>query len=365
MSETRSSEMVTPGLSDDHCWHAVCDNDPAADALFVYAVRTTGVFCRPSCSSRRPRRANVLFFNTAAAAVAAGFRACKRCRPDTTRLVPPTVQARMTRACRLLESAENSPTMTSLARQVHLSPFHFQRLFKNTIGLTPHQYAQARRGENLRNALANGDRVTDAMSNNNIYSSGHFHAVAKHALGMSPRQYRAGGPGKTIRFALGECALGALLVAGTERGICAIELGENAAEMLETFQARFSQATLVGDDAAFQQHVARVAAFVARPAEDLALPLDLQGTVFQRRVWQALCDIPPGETATYAEVAARIGAPRATRAVANACGANRCALAIPCHRVLRSDGALGGYRWHIDRKRALLAREAAARSARD
>lgn len=348
-----------PAYADDaDRWHAVCANDVGANAYFVYGVATTGIYCRPGCASRRPNRANVAFYTSAEEAEAAGYRPCKRCRPSYTG--PDRDRQRVARAARQIEACHEMPVLAELASQAHLSPYHFQRLFKRVAGITPRQYAMAVRDERLRRSLQNGTPVTRAMMDTGFQSSGHFHAAANQALGMPARRYRDGGEGMTIRFALGESALGTLLVAGTERGVCAVELGDDAETLLAAFQARFPRAKLVGDDADYAAHVARLAGFVAEPTALPDLPLDIRGTVFQQRVWQALREIPPGETTSYSALAARIGAPRATRAVAGACAANRLALVIPCHRVVRSDGALGGYRWHVERKRALLDREAQA-----
>lgn len=347
---------AAPELTDADRWQAVCHNDADMDGIFVYAVRTTGIYCRPSCRSRRPHRRNVAFFNTAEAAETAGFRACKRCRPSAPAF--DADHARIEKACRLIESSETPPTLATLARHVHVSAYHFHRVFRRITGLTPHQYAIAIRSQRLRTALRAGASVTEAMTKTGFNSSGHFHSAAGTALGMSPSRYNQGGTHTVIRFALGECDLGSILVGGTDRGICAIDIGESPHALLQMFQARFDRARLVGDDEEFQHYVAQVVAFVEKPKTDLALPLDIRGTVFQQRVWNALRQIPPGQTKSYADIAASIGAPTATRAVANACAANKLALAIPCHRVIRSDGKLGGYRWHISRKQALLDREA-------
>lgn len=346
----------TRELTDADRWRAVCDNDADIDDRFVYAVSTTGIYCRPGCRSRRPRRENVVFFDNARAAQAAGFRACKRCRPSAFDV--DTDHARVEKACRLIESSDTPPTLAALARQVHVSAYHFHRIFKRITGLTPHQYAVAVRDRRLRGALRTGADVTQAMMDAGFSSSGHFHAAAGAALGMPPSRYGRGGADTEIRFALGECDLGSILVGGTERGICAIDLGDCPQVLLRAFQARFDRARLIGDDAVFQRYVAQIVAFVEQPTDNLALPLDIRGTAFQQRVWNVMRRIPPGRTQSYAQIAAAIGAPKATRAVANACAANRLAIAIPCHRVIRADGEPGGYRWHVSRKQALLAREA-------
>jgi AraC family transcriptional regulator of adaptative response/methylated-DNA-[protein]-cysteine methyltransferase len=347
-----------PATADDPRWAAVLARDPAADGAFVYAVRSTGVFCRPTCPSRRARPDKVVFYPTPEAAVAAGFRPCRRCRPDQR--APATRSAGTVAVlCRFLEASESVPTLQELARRVGLSPSHLHRLFKAATGLTPRAYAAARRAQRLRQALSQGGSVTEALYAAGYNSSGRFYAEAAARLGMSPTRYRAGGAGAEIRFALGQCALGALLVAASDRGVCAIDLGDDPAALLAAFQARFPAARLVGDDPAFQAWVAQVVGLVEAPRLGRDLPLDIRGTAFQQRVWQALRAVPPGQTVSYAELARRIGAPAAVRAVAAACAANPLALAIPCHRVVRQDGGLAGYRWGLERKAALLAREAA------
>jgi AraC family transcriptional regulator of adaptative response/methylated-DNA-[protein]-cysteine methyltransferase len=342
--------------SADRRWRAVLADDASADGDFVYAVRTTGVFCRPSCRSRRPRRENVAFYDTPTAAIEAGYRACKRCRPDQAAADTHDV-ARVIRACRLIESAASVPSLPDMAAAAGVSAYHFQRLFKRATGLTPHQYARAHRDGRLREALAAGLPVTEALLAAGYSSSGHFSAHADQALGMPASAYRSGGAQTEIRFAVGECTLGSVLVAGTDRGVCAITLGDDPQALVDALQARFPRARLIGADAVFERHVAQVVGFVQAPAGGLDLPLDIEGSLFQQRVWRALCEIPVGKTASYSEIAARIGSPRSVRAVAGACAANRLALAIPCHRVVRTDGSLSGYRWGVERKQALLERE--------
>ncbi|RJS95207.1 bifunctional DNA-binding transcriptional regulator/O6-methylguanine-DNA methyltransferase Ada [Salinisphaera sp. Q1T1-3] len=349
---------------DDRRWQAVLTNDDGADGIFVYAVATTGIYCRPSCRSRPPRPENVRFFNDAAAARAAGYRACKRCRPDRDRARDPRM-ARITQACRLIEASDKSPRLVDLARRLGMSRYHLHRLFKQTVGITPRQYAIACRDHRVRAALAGGKRVIDAQVAAGFESSGHFHAAAGRSLGMSASAYRRQGDDQTIRFAVGQSRLGAILVAGATRGVCAITIGDDPDALVQALQDRFARAKLVGDDAEFARHVARVVGFIETPARGLDLPLDIRGTVFQQRVWQALQAIPCGEQTSYAEIAERIGAPGAARAVAGACAANPIAIAIPCHRVVRTDGTMSGYRWGIARKRALLALEAEAGDATD
>ena len=344
---------------DDERWEAVRRRDPAADGAFYYAVQTTGVYCRPTCAARLPRRENVSFHVSRADAERAGFRACKRCRPDQPALAERHAAA-VRAACRCIEEADEMPTLDVLAQCAGLSPFHFHRVFKATTGVTPKAYADAYRAQRVRNALAADGTVTAALYGAGFNSSGRFYAASSQLLGMTPKQYRAGGSGIAIRFAIGECSLGSILVAATDKGVCAIELGDNAEQLVRGFQDRFPSAKLIGGDQKFEQQVAKVVGFVEAPARGLDLPLDIRGTAFQQRVWRALSAIPAGSTASYTEIAKRIGAPTAVRAVAHACASNVIAIAIPCHRVVRSDGSISGYRWGVERKRALLARERAS-----
>jgi AraC family transcriptional regulator of adaptative response/methylated-DNA-[protein]-cysteine methyltransferase len=344
----------------DARWAAVVARDSRKDGAFVYSVKTTGVYCRPSCGSRQANPRNVRFHRTTADAARAGFRPCKRCKPDQ----PPLAQlhaAKVADICRMIDAAEAAPSLAALARRAGLSPYHFHRVFKALTGVTPHAYASARRTTRVRDELQKGSKsVTDAIYDAGFNSGGRFYETSDQILGMTPTDYRAGGAGTEIRFAVGECSLGSILVAQSAKGICAILLGDDPDALARDLQDRFSRATLVGGDAAFEQTVARVIGFVEAPALGLDLPLDVRGTAFQRRVWQALRQVPAGATASYAEIAGRIGAPKGARAVAQACGANLLAVAIPCHRVVRSDGALSGYRWGVERKRSLLDREGAA-----
>ena len=343
--------------ADEARWDAVTARDAAADGAFVYGVRTTGVFCRPSCPSRAARRANVRFYPDAAAARAAGFRPCLRCRPEG---VSAEVRqaALVDRACRMIEAAETMPDLDALAREAGLSRFHFHRVFKARLGLTPKAYGAARRSARTVAALEDGGSVTDAIYAGGFESSGRFYAEAPARLGMTPSARRRGGAGETLRFALGQTSLGAVLVAATARGIAAITLGDDPEALLRDLQDLCPAADLQGGDAAFEAMVARVVGLVEAPRAGLDLPLDIRGTAFQERVWQVLRTIPAGETLSYAAVAARLGAPKAMRAVAGACAANAIAVAIPCHRVVRTGGDLSGYRWGVARKRALLEREA-------
>jgi AraC family transcriptional regulator, regulatory protein of adaptative response / methylated-DNA-[protein]-cysteine methyltransferase len=343
----------------DPRWAALQARDAGADGSFFYSVRTTGVYCRPSCGARSARPENVAFHDSAAAAERAGFRPCKRCRPNQPSL-PEQHAAMVTEACRLIENAEIPPTLEQLATPAGLSPFHFHRVFKAVTGLTPKQYATAHRASRVRSELDRGGSVTEAIFDAGYNASSRFYEASNRLLGMTPSSYRAGGVDHDIRFAIGECSLGAILVARSERGICAILFGDDPDALARDLQDRFPRANLIGGDHAFEQMVATVVGFVEAPAIGLDLPLDVRGTAFQQRVWQALQDIPAGVTASYSEIARRIGSPNAVRAVAGACAANMLAVAIPCHRVVRHDGGLSGYRWGVERKRALLAREAGA-----
>jgi len=340
----------------DPRWAAVVARDRGADGTFYYSVATTGVYCRPSCGSRRPNPRNVRFYETTAEAARAGFRPCRRCRPDR----PPLEQvhaARVAEACRLIETAEKTPALAALAKRAGLSPYHFHRVFKATTGVTPKAYAAAHRAKRVRDELTGSRTVTEAIYDAGFNSASRFYETSGQFLGMTPTDFRAGGADMEIRFAVGQCALGSVLVAQSARGVCAILLGDDPDALVRDLQDRFPRATLLGGEAAFEQTVARVIAFVEAPARGLDLPLDVRGTAFQQRVWAALRQIPAGFTASYAEIASRIGAPNGSRAVAQACGANPLAVAIPCHRVVRTDGSLSGYRWGVQRKQDLLARE--------
>ncbi|MEX5581227.1 bifunctional DNA-binding transcriptional regulator/O6-methylguanine-DNA methyltransferase Ada [Pseudomonas lurida] len=342
----------------DPRWAAILARDPKADALFVYGVKTTGVYCRPSSASRLPRPENVEFFDTPAHAEAAGYRASKRAAGDQTQLAAHHAQ-RVADACRQIEQADTPPSLNALALQANMSPFHFHRVFKAVTGLTPKGYASAHRSRKVREGLKGERTVTDALYDAGFNSNSRFYESANQLLGMTPGDYKAGGTNNAILFAVGQCSLGAILVAQSARGVCAILLGDDPDQLVRDLQDQFPKAELVGADQRFEQLVAQVVGLIEAPAVGLDLPLDLRGTAFQERVWQALRDIPPGSTASYAQIAERIGAPKSFRAVAQACGANSLAVAIPCHRVVRSNGELSGYRWGVERKQQLLAREKA------
>lgn len=346
----------TSNIEHDPRWAAVVARDARADGTFVYAVKTTGIYCRPSSLARLPKPQNVEFFATALEAEAAGYRPSKRASKDQSDVLAQHA-ATVALACRQIESADTLPALNELAETAGLSPFHFHRVFKAATGLTPKGYASAHRSRRVRERLADGGSVTDALYDAGFNSSSRFYESADHLLGMKPGDYRAAGQNNDIRFAVGQCSLGAILVAQSERGVCAILLGDDPHQLVCDLQDQFRKANLIGADAGFEQLIAKVVGFIEAPAIGFDLPLDVRGTAFQERVWQALREIPVGSTASYADVAQRIGAPTSMRAVAQACGANRLAVAIPCHRVVRSDGNLSGYRWGVERKRQLLERE--------
>lgn len=353
---TKQADATRTYTTEAQRWAAVLDRDRQAETAFVYAVVTTGVYCRPGCSSRQPKRANTRFFDDAEAAEAAGFRPCKRCTPRSVGRPDPQREA-VLQACRLIDEAEQPPTLDELAAAVGLSPYHFHRLFKQITGITPNAYARARRADRLRATLQEKPTVTDALYDAGYGSSSRLYEESNAALGMTPRTYQNGAPGQIIRYAVAPSYLGQVLVAATDRGICRIDLGDSAAALEARLRETFPQADLRPGDAAFAETVSAVLSFLEVPKPSLDMPLDIRGTAFQRQVWSALQQIPPGTTMSYAEVAAAIGKPNAVRAVAGACAANTLAVAIPCHRVVRSDGELGGYRWGLARKEALLEHE--------
>lgn len=339
---------------DERRWRAVVERDVRAEGRFVYAVATTRIYCRPTCPSRRPNRTNVAFYTTPRAAEAAGFRACKRCTPaDVSReqRVVAAVQAQ-------IEAAHATPTLTELSVAVGLSPSHLQRVFKRATGMSPKQYANARKAEQMKGELATADTVVGAQYDAGFGSGRAAYASVTEHLGMSPGRFKRGGAGETIRYAHGDGPLGRFLVAATERGVCALRFGgdeDTRAELHDEFPA----AEIRRDEARIGPLVERVIDHLRTLDDTLTLELDVQATEFQRRVWSALRAIPAGETRTYGEVAEAIGAPNAVRAVARACATNPVALVVPCHRVIRANGDLAGYRWGVERKRTLIASEAA------
>jgi AraC family transcriptional regulator, regulatory protein of adaptative response / methylated-DNA-[protein]-cysteine methyltransferase len=357
----RENEMITPkpissSVADDVRWERIVMRDRTADGQFWYSVATTGVYCRPSCPSRVANPINVQLHDTLEDAKATGFRPCKRCNPDG-----PSIEAEnaalVAKACRIIEEREEPPSLSELADATGRSPGYFHRVFKAATGLTPKDYAAGHRARKIRQGLAHGNTVTEAIYQAGFTSSGRFYEKATEMLGMTPSRYRAGGANEEIRFAVGETSLGAILVASSRKGVVSILLGDEPDALVRSLQDRFPRAHLVGGDPDYEALVARVVGCVEAPRIGLDLPLDVRCTAFEQRVWQALREIPVGETISYAEIARRIGSPRAARAVAGACAANHLAIAIPCHRVVRHDGVLSGYAWGAERKRELLDRE--------
>lgn len=344
-------------VADDPRWARIVARDRTADGQIWYSVTTTGVYCRPSCPSRTANPKNVTLHDTIESARATGFRPCKRCNPEGLSLDSENA-ALVAKACRLIEDSEEEPSLEDLAAAVDRSPSYFHRVFKASTGLTPKAYAAASRAKKVREGLATGASVTEAIYDAGFNSSGRFYEKSTGMLGMTPTQYRTGGANEEIKFAVGQSYLGAILVASSTKGVASILLGDDPDVLVRNLQDRFPKAHLIGMDREYEALVARVCGFVENPSIGLDLPLDVRGTAFQRRVWQALQAIPVGERVSYSEIARRIGSPSATRAVAGACAANNLAVAIPCHRVVRNDGALSGYAWGVERKRQLLDREA-------
>ncbi|MGB3330512.1 MAG: bifunctional DNA-binding transcriptional regulator/O6-methylguanine-DNA methyltransferase Ada [Thermomicrobiales bacterium] len=362
---TSSSTLAVPATAyttDADRWQAVVDHDPQADGAFFTCVHTTGIYCRPTCTARRPNRENVSFATTREEARRAGFRPCKRCTPDDETSFPQRQAGLIARACTRLETSEDRLTLEQLAAEFGISPFHFHRVFKQVTGLTPKVYADAHRTQRVRERISEASTVTAAIYDAGYASNGRFYETSARTLGMTPSRYRAGGEGITIQASVAPCSLGHVLVAATRTGLCSVMLGDDPDQLWNTLRDRFPRAAFAGEDPAFAQLVASVVGQIEEPARSFDLPLDIRGTAFQQRVWQALRRIPAGQTATYGEVAVAIGEPQAARAVARACASNRIAVVIPCHRVIGKDGSLTGYAWGTDRKRALLDREHEAAS---
>lgn len=359
MSMSMSKGEFAAATTKDSRWTAVVGRDTKADGEFFCSVETTGVYCRPSCAARLARPENVRFHTTTGDAERAGFRACKRCKPTQPSMAQQRA-AKVADACRKIESSEEASGLGELAAHAGMSAFHFHRVFKAVTGLTPKDYAAAHRAKRVRNQLVRSATVTEAIYDAGYNSNGRFYATSNEVLGMTPSNFRAGGANAKIRFAIGEFSLGSILVAKSDRGVCAILMGNDPDQLVRDLQDKFPRANLIGGDGDFEQLVAKVVGFVEAPLMGLDLPLDVRGTAFQQRVWQVLREIPAGSTANYTDIAKQIGSPKSVRAVAQACGANMLAVAIPCHRVVRNDGALSGYRWGVERKRALLNREAHA-----
>ncbi|SAK42236.1 O6-methylguanine-DNA methyltransferase [Caballeronia hypogeia] len=340
--------------TDESRWQAVVERDDRADGAFFFAVRTTGVFCRPSCASRAPRRENVEFFPTTAAAEAAGYRPCKRCQPTSL----PRELAIVERACKVLDAdPQRRMTLAQLSDAVHVSPFHLQRLFSRIVGVSPRQYQAAQRAGVLRDALQHGHDVTRATHDAGFGSPSRMYEAVPAELGMTPSAYKRQGAGLTVRYATADTPLGVVLVAATDKGVCKIAFGDDADALVDQLGHDFARAGRVEDAAKMEPFIAQIRAYVQGTRERFDLPLDIGATAFQRRVWEALRRIPYGQTRSYTEIAESVGSPRAVRAVANACASNPVALAIPCHRVIGKDGAIAGYRWGRSRKEALLETE--------
>jgi AraC family transcriptional regulator of adaptative response/methylated-DNA-[protein]-cysteine methyltransferase len=351
-------KSTLPSVAEDPRWARIVARDKTADGHLWYSVSTTGVYCRPSCPSRIANPKNVQLHDSLASAKATGFRPCRRCNPDGPSLEAENA-ALAAKACRIIEQSEEEPSLQQLAKAAGRSPSYFHRMFKSATGVTPKDYAAAHRAAKVRQGLTSGCSVTEAIYDAGFNSSGRFYEKSTDMLGMTPSQYRAGGANEEIKFAVGQTSsLGAILVASTKKGVAAILLGDDPEELVRNLQDRFPNARLIGADRDYEGLVAQVVGFVEAPRIGLDLPLDVRGTAFQERVWRALQEIPAGATVSYAEVARRIGVPKSVRAVAAACGANKLAVAIPCHRVIRNDGSLSGYAWGVERKRALLDREA-------
>ena len=349
-----SIQMTIEPTEGEHCWQAVCERDGSHDGTFVYAVRSTGIYCRPSCASRRPRREQVAFFSLPAAAELAGFRACKRCRPQ--QLAAPNPQAAMvTAACQHIEAHPDTQlTLKQLGAAVGVSPHHLQRVFKVALGISPREYADARRRRDLRSRLREGDSVTGALYSAGYSSSSRVYERADALLGMTPATYKEGGKGMQIGYTIVDSPLGRLLVAATERGVCAVSLGDDDTALTAELAAEYPKATLSRDDTGIEGAVTTLLDYLRGARPDANLPLDVQATAFQRQVWQALQAIPYGETRTYGQLARELGNPAAMRAVGRACATNPVSLIVPCHRAVGSDGKLHGFRWGLGRKQALL-----------
>jgi AraC family transcriptional regulator, regulatory protein of adaptative response / methylated-DNA-[protein]-cysteine methyltransferase len=342
---------------DETLWRAVLKRDTRFDGEFFFAVRSTGIYCRPSCPARRPRREQVVFFRIPEAAEGAGFRSCRRCRPRSAAITDPQVEM-IRRVCRYIEAnVEESPTLEELGAAAGVSAFHLQRVFKRIAGITPRKYAEALRLSQFKSSVKKGASVTQAMYDSGYSSSSRLYERAAHQLGMTPANYRLGGKGMRINYTIANCSLGRLLVAATEKGICAVRLGDSDAELESNFLREYPAAEVHRDDQTMSIRVDQILSHLEGRKPHLDLPLDVQATAFQRIVWDKLREIPYGETRSYGDIARAIRRPTATRAVARACATNPVALVIPCHRVVREDKSLGGYRWGIDRKRKLLERE--------
>jgi len=367
MNLSGKNAQLAAATERDPRWTSVLARDATADGSFYYSVRTTGVYCKPSCAARTPRPENVQFYKSLDEAEQAGFRPCKRCKPDQPALAEQHA-AIIAATCQQIEHSETPIQLGDLANAAGMSAYHFHRIFKAVTGLTPKAYSSAHRAQRLRNVLSKGGSVTDAIYEAGYNSNSRFYEKSREVLGMTPSNYRSGGTNTEIRFAIGECMLGSILVASSRIGVCAIFLGDEPDKLVRDLQDAFPRAHLIGGNDDFEQLVARVVGYIEAPASGSEqfqyLPLDIRGTAFQQRVWHALRQIPAGKTVSYTDIARLIGSPKAVRAVASACAANTLAVAIPCHRVVRNDGAISGYRWGVERKRELLKMEAETGSSK-
>ncbi len=338
-------------------WQAVLSKDSSYDGQFVFAVSSTGIYCRPSCPSRRARRENVSFFQLPEAAERAGFRACLRCRPKETRVVDNHVDMAQ-RVCKVIEESDGEPmTLAKLSQEVGVSPFHLQRTFKGVMGITPSQFAEECRIRKFRKSVRTGGAITQAIYDAGYGSSSRLYEGAASQLGMTPATYGKGGKGAVINYAVVECHLGHLLVAATSKGVCSVKLGDTPEQLANDLANEFPSATISRNQQSLNPSVRSVVNYLSHKTPHIDLPLDIQATAFQRQVWEQLRAIPYGETYSYTQVAKAIGQEKAVRAVARACATNPVALIIPCHRVIREDSSLGGYRWGLDRKKQLLKAE--------
>ena len=342
--------------TDDRRWKAVARREQSADRCFYYAVMTTGIFCRPGCPSRLPKRENVEYFISSQAAMASGYRPCKKCKPTATNANEDT-ERKIIAACRIIENSTAVPKLADLARKLQLSPYYFHRLFKKVVGVTPKQFGSSHRSRRLSNSLKTSRSITDAFYDAGFSSSSGAYDKNQSQLSMKPKEYRAGGVGLTLHYGVAACTFGWIMVAGTDRGICSIEIDDDPALLLQQLQERFPQATVTQAGPGFANLVRDVVKFIKAPQNSFNIPLDIQGTAFQIQVWSILRQIEPGKTMSYTEVAEKIGNPKAVRAVAGACASNKLAVVIPCHRVISKNGELGGYRWGVERKKMLLDNE--------
>lgn len=356
MSKAQGTNASADSANEQARWQAVLSRDAQFDGAFVFAVRSTGIYCRPSCPSRRPKRQYVTFFPLPEAAEVAGFRSCLRCRPRETATSPAVETVR--RACRYIQEQASEPlTLQTLAVRVGMSPYHLQRVFKRIVGVSPREYRDAIRVDQFKERVKKGESVTSALYESGYGSSSRLYENSNDRLGMTPAVYRRGGRGVSISYTIAGCALGRLLVAATRKGLCAVRLGDSDKELEAALRAEYSEAEMKRDDQFLGEWVGALVDHLGGKHPRLELPLDVQATAFQLSVWQKLREIPYGSTRSYSEVAEAIGRPSAVRAVARACATNPVALVIPCHRVVREDKSLGGYRWGIERKKALLDRE--------